>query len=319
MRYYNIVITDPATNKVAANYTSYVNNRTIPGALNIELDIPVFMLATPMGQAWIRVWGVSLQEISQSHNLAGMNIEVYAGMKAGLPLANPKQSGLLIRGQIYQAFGNWVGTDMTLELLVFPNVGTIAAPKNIILDWYAGLPLATALAFTLASAFPTYKKFIDINPNLILDYDEKMYLSTLVDLAQWVKQKSASVIGGNYRGVNIEISDKTIRVYDSKYTPQPIKISFQDLIGQPTWIDVPNIQFKCVMRADINVGDIITMPPGVYSVTQQSQIGSPFRAKASFHGKFQVQLARHTGNFRQPDAASWVTTYNAYPLEIANG
>ena len=92
-------------------------------------------------------------------------------------------------------------------------------------------------------------------------------------------------------------------------------VSYQDLIGQPTWIDAPTISFKTVMRADINVGDYIKLPNTVATSTPQSVIGTPLRNRPTFQGLFQVQIVRHLGNFRQPDAASWVTVFNAYPVD----
>src|SRR6185437_5669869 len=121
-RYYKIVITDasgnilvpnaagtqfsfmPPTTSGASTWTSFVNGRTLPGALNIELDIPIAGYAEPRGNAWLRVWGIPIQVISYAHNFANMNIAIYAGMQKGLPLAKPQQAGLIIQGQIFQAF-----------------------------------------------------------------------------------------------------------------------------------------------------------------------------------------------------------------------
>ncbi len=116
MRSYDILITQPSTGALVQRFTSRdASGRAIPGALNIEWDIPVAPFATPMGAAWVRVWGVSLAQISQSSDLNGMNIQVFGGMQKGLPLANPMQYGLLVQGQIFQAFGNWIDTNQTLQ------------------------------------------------------------------------------------------------------------------------------------------------------------------------------------------------------------
>src|SRR5579875_2215617 len=146
MRYYSIIISDPATGQVlvpdpvtrkftrvepgplAATYTSLAGNPalgvTLPGALNIELDVPVSPMSTPLAGSYLRVWGISLQEIAQWNDLQGKAIDVYAGMQKGLPLAKPQQAGLIFHGKIFQAFGNWQGTNQTLDLIINPDLGT---------------------------------------------------------------------------------------------------------------------------------------------------------------------------------------------------
>src|ERR1700691_4540020 len=102
MRYYRIVVTETTGNVIVppgfqgllggATYTSFVNNQTLPGAWNVELDLPVIDAATSQGFSLARVWGISNAEIAQANNLAGKNIAIYGGMQKGLPLANPAQS-----------------------------------------------------------------------------------------------------------------------------------------------------------------------------------------------------------------------------------
>ena len=288
--------------------------------MNIELDVFDYTYNTPAGGSYVRVWGIPLQTISQAQNLVGMDITIYAGMQAGLPLANPKQAGIIAKGQIYQAFGNWIGTDMTLDLFIQPFVGTITKPANATINWKAGSLLETAIKDTLSIAFPGFKSDISISPNLVLANDEVGYFSSLIELAQWIKQKSIAIIDpagpSNYQGVDIRVSQSTIFVYDGTSQTKPRAIAFQDLIGQPTWIEAPNIQFKCVMRSDIHVQDYITLPNTLVTVSQQSSIGTPIRNRPSFNGAFQITTVRHVGNFRQFDSASWVSVYNATPVNL---
>lgn len=318
MRYYDILISDPSSGKTVREYTSMSAGQPLPNALDVELDVFAYTFALPGGGSYVRVWGIPLQDISYAQNFVGMNILVKAGMQKGLPLANPVQSGVIAQGQVYQALGNWINTDMTLDLYIQPYVGTIASPANIVLSWTAGTPLATALRNTLAVAFPKYALNININANLILANDEKGYYNTLTELSQFIKVKSSDVIGGNYPGADINVSQNTIYVYDGTTPTTPKPIVFTDLIGQPTWIEAPTIQIKTVMRADIQIGDYISLPNTPVTITPQSFIGSPLRNKPAFQGSFQVVLARHSGRYRQPDAASWVSIFNANPIPTSN-
>lgn len=311
MRYYRIDITDPASGKVQT-YTSFFNGATDPGALNVELDIPVVPYAIPMGLAWVRVWGISLQSISQAQNLVGKGIKVYGGMQKGLPLANPQQSGLLVEGTIQQCYGNWQGVNMTLDVIIQPAAGNIEAPVNLTINWPAGQPMATALDATLATAYPTFTRSIDINAALVLPNTETGYYDSLLQFAQWVKNLSASIIGGTYRGVDILVKENAITVFDSTTQSDPKMIAFTDLIGQPTWIGAISQQFKAVMRADLKAGDFIKLPPNQAVTTPQSY--SQYRQGSAFSGVWQIGQVRHVGNFRQPSADAWVTVVDCFQL-----
>jgi hypothetical protein len=304
------VIQSPSSVAPDSTYTSFVSGQTLTAALNIELDVPVVPFATPMGAALVRIWGISLQEISQASDLNGMNIAVYAGMQKGLPLANPAQAGLIMQGVVFQAFGNWIGVNQTLDLICQPSIGTDAVPKNFSFNWKAGTPLAQAISNTLSTAFPGTKQNINISPNLVLAHDEPGYYKTLVQFATYVKQKSADVIGGNYPGVDIVLKQNEFDVYDGTTPTTPTQIAFQDMIGQPTWIAPQTIQVAFVMRADLEVGGYIKMPPSIVTTTSSSF--SQFRSKSAFQGVFQINQIRHVGNYRQQDAASWATAVNAF-------
>lgn len=311
MRFYKIVVGDKT-------YTSLGD----PGALNVELDIPVVPFATPMGFALVRVWGVSLADIGQATNLVGKPAQVFGGMAAGLPLANPAQAGLLAQGYVFQAFGNWIGVEQTLDLIIAPGssptgTGSPAAPANIVLNWKKGQTLGQAVQTALQTAFQGFQISVNVRSNLVRQSDEVGYFHSVGELAQFVKQASKDIVkDATYAGVDVVLAGTQFTVYDgSKQTGGSGKqIAFQDLIGQPTWIEAPLIQWKTAMRADIKVGDNVTLPPSQITNTQQAQ-SSIVNQRLNFQGGFTVALVRHVGNFRQPDAASWVTVFEGYPKQ----
>lgn len=326
MRYYSITITTPggalvrpaplAPLGLPATYTSLgPGGQTLTNALNVELDLSVVPYATPLSAGLVRVWGISLPEIAQASNLNGFEIKVYGGMAKGLPLANPAQAGLLVQGQVFQAFGNWIGTDQTLDLIIRPSTGEIDNPKNIILNWKAGTKLSEAIAVTLLTAFPDYQIDINISPRLVLSHDQVGYYQNVTQLAALIKNLSADIVGGSYTGVEVILSEKKFKVYDQTTPARPKLIAFQDMIGQPTWIAPGTIQVKCIMRADISVADYIKLPPVL--VTTSAQSFSQYRSQSAFQGSFLVNEVRHVGNFRQRDAASWATVING--VQLVNG
>jgi hypothetical protein len=318
MRYYEIVITSPAGTSnqpaVTKRFSSLnPDGTTNLGALQIEFDFPVWAMAEPAGTAFLRVWGISIVDISQARNYNGSKIQVYAGMAAGLPLANPAYRGLIMEGTVQQAFGNWQETNQCLDFVIQPYVGAQDAPANIVLDWKAGTQLAAALAQTLTAAFPGYQApVINISPNLVLPADEVAYFQTATQLAQYLKQVTQALIQGNYPGVDMVIRNNQVVVYDGTSRGKPQQLKFIDLIGQPTWLDFGTIQFKCAVRADLNVNDYVTMPPSPIVVTAQTY--SQYKNQATFRSTFQVIRVRHVGNYRQRDASAWVTIFDAVQL-----
>lgn len=318
MRYYKIVITDPA-GKVVKTFTSFLGAVSDPGALDIELDLPIYPFAQPAGPAWVRVWGISLQDISQASDLnpnvpakTSHSIQVYGGFQKGLPLANPSQANLLVGGIIQQAFGNWVGTDMTLDMIITAGPGISAVgPANLVVNWVKGTLLSQAIDATLRTAFPSYSRTINVDPKLVLNYDQVGFYGTLSQLGSWLKQATAPIIGGTYQGVELSIRNGAFYVYDGTSKTAPLAINFNDLIGQPTWIEPGVIQFNCPMRGDLNIGDYVTMPRTLVTITPQSL--SQYRDKSVFQGTFRLKSVRHVGHFRGESGMDWISTFNAYP------
>jgi len=326
VRYFRIVITNPQTGAVVvpsslasidptSSYTSFVNGKTLPGALNVEFDIPVTVYAVPFGEAFVRIWGVSLAEISQANDLNNLNIAVYGGFQKGLPLADPSQAGLLVQGYIYQALGNWIGNSMTLDLYIRPGNSatdsTPTKPKNITLNWKKGTPLSGALQQTLSAAYPGFTSTINISSKVVATEDQIGYYSGMEQLGAYVKAMSKQIVGGSYQGVDILLTGTTFKVDDGTVQNTPKQIAFKDMIGQPTWLDSVTIQTKFAMRADIAVMDYLQFPPAI--TTQSGNANSPFvNPKATFQGTFQVKQIRHVGNYRQADGNSWVTVVDTY-------
>lgn len=340
MRYYSIEIRNKgelirpaslASLKLPETFASTVNGRNLPGALMVELNLLSYNYHSFEGSSYVRVWGVSLQELAQSNNLSGYDILVKAGMSKGLPLAKPSQAGIVAQGKIQQAFGNWIGTDQTLELQLLPGTGSGIGPRNYSFNWPANTPLSQAMETVLAVALPReYRVKMAISQDLKFGAAQWGTYGTLEDFAAAVFKISmmsqyqgiVPLSGGKYEGVRITIKDKTVLVYDGTqdYSTNsyntPKQILFEDLIGQPTWMQGNELNFKCVMRADLSVGDYVKLPQGLSSpyviTTPNAAIpGAPSRNKLTFTGTFKITRMQHFGNSRQPDAASWCTVMNA--------
>ncbi|HUZ33902.1 MAG TPA: hypothetical protein VMV19_17610 [Xanthobacteraceae bacterium] len=348
MRSYAVVITNATTGKLwmppsvsgislgggglasGASYGSVVNGQTLPGAWDIELDIFSYNFDQPVGNGSLTIWGVSLQEIAQASNLNGFNIDIYGGMAKGLPLATAQAAyaGLLARGTIFPAWGNWIGTEQTLSMTILPGhanngaplFGSHAQPANVSWNWQQGTPMAQALQTTLAAAFPGVTVNININAGLVLNNQKQDagHYGTLDQFATYINRRSRAVLNQqNYTGVNIayDPSQNALNVTDStiaQSSSQPKQLQFQDLIGQPTWLGNA-VNFKTPMRADLKIGASVIMPQGLNPITTpQSSIIA--RNITSFQGTYQITRVRHVGHYREPSADAWVTVIDAVQL-----
>lgn len=298
---------------------------TNPAALQIELDIAVANQIDPDSSqgAYLRVWGLGLQDIGNASDLNGLNVKVFGGMARGLPLANPAQAGLLMQGTILQAFGNWQGTDQTVDMIFVAGgdaAGSASAPSNFPFSCPAGTPLARAIANTLSVAMPNTPASISISPDLVQNYDQVGHYQSLAQFSSFINGLSIGIIGGtDYNGVQITTDGQTIKVFDGK-GPAPITgtkaIAVADLIGQPTWIGSATVSIKTVMRSDIHMGDTISLPQTIFSTTGAaftSQSSTP-QTKLTFSGSFSVLQVHHYGHSRQPSADAWNTTFQVTPI-----
>ena len=309
----------------------------IPGAQDVALDIFVGSQAdegTVSGM--ITIWGVSVKQIAQATNLKGMNMVVLGGMQKGLPLANPAQQGLLLKGEVYTAYGNWIGNEQTLNLVFSPSTGGPSGsvnasasstssgpvtaplkPANIVHNWKKGQPLSSAVQSALSVAFPSMTTSIQISSQLVLPRDDIGYFQTLRQYSQYLQAVSQKILGtnpsGNYLGVTINLVGSQISVYDGSVPSSTIKqINIQDLVGQPTWGDSNQIIVSCVMRGDINVGDTIQLPQTFITQTPNSSLLT--NQFVTFTGQCTVNKVHHVGRFRQPEGTAWMTQFNCYPI-----
>ena len=321
-----------------AGATPYTFGGSNPAALLCELDVPIVAQHVPGANATITIHGVSLGEVSSASNLYGFNCAIYGGMARGLPLANPAQAGLLASGTVLQSIGSRTGTDQWLRMYVAaggsssssaqttatpssnstpPAASSNQQPANIIWQWLPGQSLLTSVANTLSKAFPQYSISGAVSPSLVLSGAPVTgFYASLPQFAQDVYQKSLNLISGyappvpaTYQGVQIVLWNNQFTIFDGTTQRTPKALQIEDFIGQVSWSGIASCQAILVMRGDIQVGDVVTMPPQLS--TTEALFAAPTDSQnnsLSFTGNFQVLGVRHVGNSRQASAESWVTT-----------
>lgn len=313
MRAYFIRITNPDTGVVLAQYTSFNPDGTTNGAaLRVEWDIPVYAYGDPAGNAYVKISGVNYSDIVAANNLNDADITIYGGMAKGLPLANPAQAGVLLKGTVFQCFGNWQGTQSSLELMVTAKAGTVAKPVNLAYTWRKGTPLQDAVTQALKIAFPGSAITGAFSPSLVYTEDQPFAYQTLAQFARFVLDTSRAINPDpTYIGAQIVQTASGFNLYDGTAPSNAKQISFLDLIGQPTWLDAGTMQFKTVTRADLNVGDRIKMPAGTNVINTVNSF-TRYRNATAFQGEFQIRNIRHVADSRQASADSWCTIIDTY-------
>lgn len=315
----------PPSDNAGAVWTNLVNGKADLGAQTIEFDLPVGQFDTPLGGSYVRIWGPSKQQIGQASDFNGAPISIYGGMQKGLPLASAaaSQAGLLVKGMIFQAFGNWQGINQSLDFVIITDGGaTQSMPANLSFTWNQGQKLGDAITQTLQTAYAAkgYKVVVNISPNLVPAQTDHGVYQTIEQFSTYLKGVSQDIMGGDYQGVGITLKDDIFTVTDGTNTDaaDAIQIIEQDLIGQVTWLDAATISFSTVLRSDISVQSQIKLPAlaGLQAVTNANS-ASNARAKNTFQGTWTVKLVRHVGNSRAPDAQSWITNFQAFTNTVS--
>lgn len=313
MRAYFIRITRPGTDEVLKEYTSFNTDGSTNGAaLRVELDVPIYTYGEPAGQAHIKISGVDYGDIQSSSDLNDADITVYGGMAAGLPLANPQQAGILVKGSVWQAYGNWLGHDVSLELFIVAR----KPDSNLSFTWSQGTSLESAVRQVLKIAYPSATVTGGYDASLVYTEDQPFAYSNLQQFARFVLDTSKTIItSADYRGAQIVQTATGFALFDGTSQPKAKPISYLDLVGNATWLEPGLMQFMCPMRADLIPGDVVTMPVGSNQVQTASGLARA-RQQTAFQGDFQISRIRHLGDSRQLSAESWVTVVDCYPSVV---
>jgi hypothetical protein len=190
--------------------------------------------------------------------------------------------------------------------------GTDAKPVNLTYVWRKGTTLQAAVTQALQIAFPGAVVTGSWSSSLVYTEDQPFSYKTLPQFARWVSDTSHAINPDpTYLGAQIVATANGFRLFDGTSPPKSKEISFLDLIGQPTWIDAGTMQFKTVLRADLNVGDLITMPQGTNVINTVNSF-TRFRNETAFQGQFQIRSIRHLGNSRSTSADSWCSLIDTY-------
>ncbi|ELD3250731.1 hypothetical protein QUR14_001040 [Enterobacter hormaechei] len=332
MRYYRLEITDKNGNTPLdgeGNPIGPFDTSETPGrGLHIEFDAAIYGYDVVGSGTMITIYGLPISMIKQSVNLSGYLVTLTAGFTQGLPLANHHQIGVIVQGEIYNPFGNWLGTHQTMNFTVnpIPLLNDNNQRFSMTVDGKYGEKLSDVIRRSFDQAFPKSKGYtldISISDQLVLPEDAPGVYTRPEQLAAVLNRFSRSIINSDkYLGVQVTFAGKYIRIYDNAGAGFGTKkeILPHELIGQPTWIAYNAVSFKCPLRADIHNGDLITLPqnivsgPGALLSVNSVDSAAMYRARdaVNFSGEFMVRSVRHIGSYLNADGnESWVTIFEA--------
>lgn len=313
MRYYSITITSSEGENIT--WTSHPGGVYSSSALNVIFDIPVVSFVSPTGSAVITIEGVPITDLRHYNNFTNYSIEVYAGMKEGLPLsANQPPPALIFKGTVVHGFGNWVGTQMSLNLFISASKFDYSNPGNFTLIWSKGQTLQDTLTQCFNVAYgENFPKVFNINQNIVLNHDEYGIYFSLSQLAQAINDMTRGLFfGPDYPGIHITIQNGVIIVWDDSQTTPTVELKYTDLIGQPAWVGSDTLYVMTVLKSNITVGNKIKLPKGIPNIagfvtTVPSFQNSYQNYDLTFQGDFTVIEVRHVGNFRSDSGEEWAS------------
>lgn len=303
-------------------------------ALDLDFDFNLVSYDVVTSGSLVTLYGIPISFLYQAVNFVGANITLSGGFGKGLPLSNPSNSGILLYGTVYDAYANWEGTSQSLNWVVNALVcksdipyyqNTLQeAPESINFSVLRGQPIQPAISMAISQAFPDYELSVNIdNSRLIASENYNITSSSMPSFASNIKQISQQLIKDpDYFGVNIALNGRTITVYDNTNPnlQRVIQLEAYEIIGQPTWLQYPNISVKVPLRGNIRVSDIIQLPMGtdqansILNISQQNSF-SRARSMTAFNNRFVVISVRHIGGYQKADANNnWVTILEATAL-----
>ena len=305
-----------------------------PGALDIQFQITETSLTTfdtSAGGVAITIQGVDITTINQASNLRGRTVSLQAGMGVGLPLSNPTQTGEILRGTVLSSVGNWSETDLSLTIYVIPYIvpperwGIAIAPEltptdtqpvdNLQFHCQKGADLLEATKVALNHAATNYKVTTQITGPIPCPRDILGIYHSLKDLCIGIGRVWRETTG---KDVFISIKGQSFSLATADNTSTPVKIKFEELMGQPTWNGPVDMTFTTAMRGDICVGDLVELPnigQGGLILAQSEAAIFATRNHSLFAGVYRVRTITHLGQFRSPDGFQWASTFTCYPNE----
>lgn len=351
MRFYRISFADRATGQlidkgIPAEFSSHDKNGVYnPGALEIEFEIANGWGHMLAAQTHIRIHNPTLSMVEKSIFYNNTICVIEGGFKQGLPLANPKQAGIVGSGVVQNSYANWLGTDLVLDFLLYPSSDFGDVSLNLSANTGPGSPIPISFEWSkgslkdaITNALRPYGITVTgtIRPQLANPPSPiKTWYSNYQSFAQAMQALSQSIVdpaayktGGTkgnpettgsgkwqtYYGVMMSWipNRREIQLNDGTSESGAIALQYGEFVGQPTWLsDSGMLQSVHPMRTDISLGFNIRYPKNLPTQANPSQITIRDRLITPAGAEMWCMGVRHTGRFRDTSPTGWVTYIDA--------
>lgn len=325
MRRYHLVVTSPSTggtnnsnSAVATAGKSFIldsqtGSADNTAALDIAFDISVGPLALAYVGSYVEVFGVSIQDVANIHKWQGGTLSLYGGFSAGFPLANPAQYGLLAKGYVLQAFGNWTGTHQSIIFILAPT----ASDNQVVFHWAVGQKLSQAVTSAIKSSYPGITVVSNLTNDPVATTEDAHLCSSMYGLFSYIKSITYKLgLAKSIGGIQAKVSGVQVILYDSPMKSTVTTFDFDDFQGQPVnfgYGSSSTVQATLNLRADLSIAANFKFPSQVaagYSITQPASPSPLAKNSSVMKGQFMINFLRHVGRFRDPQGLSWVTVVN---------
>jgi hypothetical protein len=393
MRYYDIQFGGGPQ----AYFSSLLNGQNNPNALQVQFSIEKVDAANIGKHSFLRIMGVPLKVLQQANAYNGVSVVMRAGFfYPGLPLAKQQsqspRTGMMFQGTVFSAFGNWRGTDVSLDFLLVPGgpsssadtgggssgggagnvptqsigrgpgrglrrrsapkgfgpvarprdagglggLGSIvgdaltsalgalgsdlgpifqqlansfgggmfrALPANIIHNMQIGQPLESAIQQTLSTAFPGKNIVLDIAKGLTQTFQDAGFYQNAGQYFGFLKSLSASLAGG--KGISAYVDGNKVHLTDWTQALGWVVLDYSDLIGQPTWCGIDQLQFSSVLRVDLSPPAEVILPATLFATAPVETNLGAVSMQTSLPQGCQLMRSRFVGDSRSPDGTQW--------------
>lgn len=347
MRYYSIEFSNPNGGfpaGVPSVYTSHQQGIYNPACPEIQFDIPNVFADAVITPTHLRIHNVPVDLIKKARQYNGMSVVIKAGFKPAIPglnsqmpLEKPEQAGIIGQGVVQTCYGNWLGTDLVLDFLIWPNpklgspntirsynTGT-TSPESYQFFWEKG-SLLEAITNTLK---PMGITKVSGSINASLNNPPKvpilLYFTNLSGFAKYIQEtsvlwvnppgqeKNGDGVYQKYVGVKMTFKGSEVILFDGTDSPVFVQLKYNEFIGQPTWVtDSGMVQSVHPMRNDIWLGYEVRYPAGTPTIIapQYSPVLKEYNINESA-APLKVYQVRHLGRFRGTGATDWATYVTA--------
>jgi hypothetical protein len=278
------------------------------GSLHIELDAVLTADFGSSSYVTLSIYGLPIKYQLSAKDMQEKYINIYGGHKPGLPLANPSQYGLIVKGAIFFSTGIREGNQNYITLSIYPSSFDFGYPSNTTIVVKKGENAGAALKQSIAASGYGGNINVVVSQKNIAQSDMYGAYASFEQMCYDVYEKfKISIIFNSSTGSLDIFDDEIVR------NPPKIKtIEIFDSIGQPTFTGIETATAKLSLRGDIFVGDTIKIVDKVLTRQTRDAFAVNTRSRLGFKGLFFVNSTTHTASYYSKDDASWSTTLELF-------